>query len=679
MAELSLRSPTLSDMTWQAFSKGEKRLVAALLVAALPIFLLSFPRYGTSGAMFVGVCIALAAHIFIYALWFFRHHLTDSYGKGTANRLLLISISASIGIGLLLEFATLVGAPVSSPFNPANWGTKRIVVFAVLAFFAMPAIIKHAANIRELRKSNGLDALAKYYTIPLLLVSTIAISLAASIPLGLWNWSDRTPVTCFLFLLILIISGVALIFSLRDRICKHPEYPFFIIVILCGSFLSIALPPVTSISFDDQIHYDGSLGLSYLSQSEISKADVSYTQVPWIHDNVINYDEVDVAVKRNNELVEDASNYWSVQGFRGPASGTSLMRVFTFGYVPSAAGLWLGRLLGLGSSANLILGRWVNLIFYALVFAEAIRIVPKKKIVMAAIGMLPTAVFCASNYSYDPWVNCWLALGIAHVFREASDSSRKFSFGSWLSCFLPITLGLCPKAIYFPVIGLLFLIPKARFRTKRDYRLFNTAVFLFGLGTFATFFLPLVFNIGSGVAVGDTRGGDSVNSGAQIAYILNNPIAFVQMMGNFLLNYLSPVQSDMYTISYPFYIGHVLNVVPFLSTAPFTMLVITALFDGNSTTIIGPSIGKRVWIFFVFIFSIFLVATSLYISFTPVGLNTVNGCQARYILPVAFLGFMLIESKAIQCTQSARRVLLPMVILGVFSIINFATFVIWIR
>ena len=34
--------------------------------------------------------------------------------------------------------------------------------------------------------------------------------------------------------------------------------------------------------------------------------------------------------------------------------------------------------------------------------------------------------------------------------------------------------------------------------------------------------------------------------------------------------------------------------------------------------------------------SIFLVALALYVSFTPVGLNWVNGCQTRYLEPLLF-------------------------------------------
>ena len=51
----------------------------------------------------------------------------------------------------------------------------------------------------------------------------------------------------------------------------------------------------------------------------------------------------------------------------------------------------------------------------------------------------------------------------------------------------------------------------------------------------------------------------------------------------------------------------------------------------------------------MFLFTVILVATALYVSFTPVGLGTVNGCQSRYLLPllVPCLSFILNQSRLV--------------------------------
>ena len=69
-------------------------------------------------------------------------------------------------------------------------------------------------------------------------------------------------------------------------------------------------------------------------------------------------------------------------------------------------------------------------------------------------------------------------------------------------------------------------------------------------------------------------------------------------------------------------------------TLPLLTIVVTAFLDRNMTD------NKYILFKFVTYIDIFvsivLVVTALYVSFTPVGYNTVNGCQPRYLLPLMF-------------------------------------------
>ena len=430
---------------------------------------------------------------------------------------------------------------------------------------------------------------------------------------------------------------------MRHTLAAHPENAFLVLALCLGSFLCIALPPITGISYDDQIHYDRSLGLSFLGSSEYSMGDINLTAVPWVHNNVIDYENLELTI---SSLEEARANLRQGEGglvsseFLTPGSGQSLLTVNSIGYIPSAIGLWLARLAGLGASGAVILGRWANLIFYSIVFTYAIRIIPSKKILLSMIGLLPSSIFLASNYSYDPWVIAFLALGVALVFREIG-LERSLTAGSFLSAAIVFMIGLCPKAIYFPVLGLFFLMPRTKFVSKRTRIAFNVGVVIVAIIVILTFILPLFTPAGQS---GDMRGGDGVSTGGQIAYILSHPVEFVCMMGNFLLGYLSPVQSDPYTICYSPYIGDIRATLPWLSTYLFIVLTVVSILDTDEKSCgICSSLASRTWIAIVFLSSVFLVATSLYITFTPVGYSTVNGCQQRYLTPVIFLGFSLLR------------------------------------
>ena len=72
-------------------------------------------------------------------------------------------------------------------------------------------------------------------------------------------------------------------------------------------------------------------------------------------------------------------------------------------------------------------------------------------------------------------------------------------------------------------------------------------------------------------------------------------------------------------------------------------------FSADSISVNHIGLAQFLWASFVFLFTVILVATALYVSFTPVGLGTVNGCQSRYLLPllVPCLSFILNQSRLV--------------------------------
>lgn len=312
------------------------------------------------------------------------------------------------------------------------------------------------------------------------------------------------------------------------------------------------------------------------------------------------------------------------------------------------------------------MGRWANLLSYCGVFYFAIKNIPSKKTLMTVIALLPTSLYLASNYSYDPWVISMLALSFSNLYRELSKTDKAITLDGIATVCLPMLLGLCPKAVYFPVIGLLFLFPTSKFPSPSHRRVFFAGVVIFGVLVVSTFILPLFFS--SAAIAGDARGGTDVNSGEQIAFIISHPIDFIKTLVAFLVDYISPINSDQYSISY-FYMGTLSTEVRCFATIPFVLLIVTALFDGQGTTRLNA--GAIAWVLFIVACTLGLVATSLYLSFTPVGLNWINGCQARYILPVLFLPLALIRTSKSD-TKGAKPVSIrhaPILTVGALSII----------
>lgn len=693
MATLNLASsPDNSHLfTLNNFDKSDRLACGVTVALFLVLSAICLSRMELAAAIFYIFALFLFALFSLFAFWFYRHESSELIG-GLSNRgLLSVNLVASFLGGLLLEFLTLVGSPLSTPLDLADWGKKRIILFFALCFISITFVEWYLARRQETALSAEdveLDGNARTAAAPLVLkhglpglsVITLAAILIASVCTGMWSWSYGASMQRLIFLVLCVAIAASLIYLMRSTLSLHPEHAFLVLALCLGSFLSISMPPVTAISFDDQIHFDRSLGLSFLGHSEYSEADVELASVPWIHQNVIDFDQLGSTIDKLESLyanLQDEGEGSVRVGLFTPASGSSLLSVSTIGYIPSALGLWIARLFGLGAAGTVILGRWANLISYAFIFALAIRFAPAKKLLLSTIGLLPTSIYLAANYSYDPWVISFLALGFALVFREIR-LSRTLTAGSFLSNAAIFAVGLCPKAIYFPVLGLFLLMPKRKFSSRRARGLFYILTFVVALIVIATFILPLFASGGSG---GDTRGGSDVSVGGQISFILSNPLEFINIIGGFLLGYLSPLYSDGFTIDYAAYLGQITSVLPWLSAWLYIVLVVVSIVDvdNQSQATPGSRLG-RVWVFIVFLSSVFLVATSLYISFTPVGHDTVNGCQPRYLLPVVFLGFGLISFGIRRSSSkvSTAAVLMPQVICSLASLASMVAFVVFI-
>ena len=113
-----------------------------------------------------------------------------------------------------------------------------------------------------------------------------------------------------------------------------------------------------------------------------------------------------------------------------------------------------------------------------------------------------------------------------------------------------------------------------------------------------------------------------------------HPIEYARILCQFMLSYLSPVSSDMYTFSYA-YMGFLPSLLPWVSSFGFILLSLTVALDIQQDSFSQPR-WARIWVAFLFVMSVALVCTSLYVSYTPVGLSTINGVQLRYLTPLLF-------------------------------------------
>ena len=204
-----------------------------------------------------------------------------------------------------------------------------------------------------------------------------------------------------------------------------------------------------------------------------------------------------------------------------------------------------------------------------------------------------------------------------------------------------LVLGLGPKAIYFPLFALLLLLPKSKFSSVQQYRKYLVIVSVAAVLVLMSFVIPMLFDS----VPSDTRGGSTVSGSDQIFYILSHPLTYTKILLSFLWEYVSS-----FTCITDFaYLGTV--------SGSFSLLLLGAVvFTDKSDLDRYTSTGKvrLVTMGSVFV-TLCLVATSLYITFTPVGYSTINGCQQRYMMPLLFPLFYVLGSVRIK-NQIDRKV-----------------------
>jgi uncharacterized membrane protein len=247
---------------------------------------------------------------------------------------------------------------------------------------------------------------------------------------------------------------------------------------------------------------------------------------------------------------------------------------------------------------------------------------------------MPTPMLLATNYSYDYWIIAWLMLGTATYFSEMQKPDKKISGKSILIILFSMLMACLPKQTYVPMLLPLLFIKRSKFSTKRLHRIYILSVIILGIVILATLFLMRM----NSLMTGDNRGGEEVSGVGQIHYILTNPLGFIQTLLLFIKDYISYAS-----------MGHTLTFLAYLGTTSATsyaacFLVILAITDKAEGGLDFCTWSTRLLTWTGGLITIILIATTLYISFTPVGLNTVNGCQPRYLLPLIFPATYLIGS-----------------------------------
>lgn len=432
-------------------------------------------------------------------------------------------------------------------------------------------------------------------------------------------------------------------YQLRNSLGKKPEILFAVAALSLGFVTIVSAPTTPGVCWDDEVHYKNTVELSYGGKGTFS-----------VTDNMLVEDYQDVVFHKKMYGSYELAK-WKKTINQHHKQNPVLMHsdkvahgVYDIAYLPAAFGMMVARGLDFSYTDVFMAGKMMNVLVYVLLFFIAIRQVKRGKVLLCAIGLLPISLFLATNYAYDWWVHAFIALGYAMFIGELQKENHAISIKKWIAILFVMVIGIMPKAVYFPIIFPMLFIGRKRFKSNRAwYWATNIAAMLVLM---LSFVLPLLIG---GAGGGDARGGTDVNAAEQITFILQNPVSYTAILLNFLKSY---VVLEKNTLTAFGYMGTGVGA----SLVAIT-LCITAFLEGRRREEGTGIVFKSVLGLSIFS-AICLVATALYISFTPVGDVEILGCQVRYLYPLFFPFLYFIAETNIDTTKINKNLFAGIVI-----------------
>lgn len=413
----------------------------------------------------------------------------------------------------------------------------------------------------------------------------------------------------FVFITAVIFSVLYLIFCVKSS-DKKIENVFLGICLILGITM-IIVTPFGHNSWDTDSHYRWALRASYLN------GDAVITQA----ENAVLINREYTLLKRSAEettqVICDLNDQYSI--VLGQERGST-----TIAHYPSGLFIAIARMFGGSFYEVFTFGKFANIFVYAFVCYFAIKKLKSGKMILIVIALFPTNLVLATSYSYDYWVAAFGFLGMAYFVGELQTPEKPMSIIDTIVMCVAFSLMALPKLVYAVFLVVPFFMKREKLTKPKLYYTICTL-------TIVSMLLLLAirsFSVTS--SDGDIRGGTDVSAVGQINFIISQPVHYAKILLNFLRVYLSVGTMKEYIVNYA-YCG-----IGAGSTVFAVLMAITTLTDKNRYDIKAYNWWTRALVCVLFFGTAAAIATALYIAFTPVGYETINGCQPRYIIPLLY-------------------------------------------
>lgn len=411
------------------------------------------------------------------------------------------------------------------------------------------------------------------------------------------------------------------------------EYVYLVLSLVFGLIFILCFPPYTAPDEEKHISTVYAYANSFLGEYPIFSETDSV---------ILRQTDGDIGVGGNAinsakfEKLYEALKYPSKESERNLEGFTNLNVSFIY-YIPQVIGVMLGIFLKLSGFWTIYLGKLFALLFFTGCIFFSIKIIPWGKMAIMVIALLPMSMEMTTSYSYDGMINALSILFISYAVhlifkKEKVEWKDIFALGILISA-----ISAC-KFFYFFIAGILYLIPKEKYKSKKMYWVANTAVFL--VGFIALMVAKFQFFAGH-IGEATQNAGDPSTVNYSIATILGNIPNSITVLFNTFIRKSEFYFNTLWGNELGWFQVYIPNTV--ITGFVFVLSIAGGCSVKGEKTQYMPDKKFRIVNIGLSIIMFLGILASLWIGWTAITFSEIDGVQGRYFLP--FLPMIVLSMK----------------------------------
>lgn len=428
------------------------------------------------------------------------------------------------------------------------------------------------------------------------------------------NWHNEV-----IFITLVTIIGLALIYYSHKHEMELHKVALAMILIF-GLLMVFMTPPL---SFPDEA--------AHFTRAELITEGSLYPEITekgiYIQDYYFNFQQsfhgVTILTPDNsyNDPITDHKGYWE---------WTTESPFYS--YLFSALGILIAKLLSLTSIWALYLSRIANLIVYGAVAYFMIKIIPNFKLPLLVISTMPLCIAQASSPSYDAFILTFTLIILTFFIKMYSGEVNEKNLAIFFISVLLISL---IKQPYIILSLLVLVIPYENEKLKKYSLIAIAGLFILTIlsagSLFSTLFTTTV------VQTHNTSTVSNISFVGQTRYVLSNPLVIFTLIKDMIFSI-----PDLFLLKANFFHYTGYKGIKLINALYLLFFLGFSLFYKLDIDLDRKKRGILAVIFLITYVGIYAI---FYLTWSPVGSNTILGVQLRYFLPIIALVPLIFSSK----------------------------------